>query len=75
MRPIPDPTFAPEPACRRIFASNTRWTVVRGSDLEEATAKACPCGAGTPEIRSSRATAPAAWTSPCSWCKPSPTTR
>ena len=22
-------------ACRRVFASNTRWTVVRGSDLEE----------------------------------------
>jgi hypothetical protein len=22
-------------ACRRIFASNTNWTVVRGSDLEE----------------------------------------
>jgi len=22
-------------ACRRIFASDTRWTVVRGSDLEE----------------------------------------
>ena len=22
-------------ACRRIFASTTRWTVVRGSDLEE----------------------------------------
>jgi hypothetical protein len=22
-------------ACRRVFASDTRWTVVRGSDLEE----------------------------------------
>jgi hypothetical protein len=22
-------------ACRRVFDSDTRWTVVRGSDLEE----------------------------------------
>jgi hypothetical protein len=29
-------------ACRRIFASNTRWTVVRGSDLEEGDSQGLP---------------------------------
>ncbi len=29
-------------ACRRIFASETRWTVVRGSDLEEGTSQGLP---------------------------------
>ena len=29
-------------ACRRIFASPTRWTVVRGSDLEEGDSQALP---------------------------------
>ncbi len=29
-------------ACRRIFASNTRWTVVRGSDLEEGESQGMP---------------------------------
>lgn len=29
-------------ACRRIFASNTRWTVVRGSDLEEGPSEGLP---------------------------------
>lgn len=29
-------------ACRRIFASNTRWTVVRGSDLEEGPSQGLP---------------------------------
>jgi hypothetical protein len=29
-------------ACRRIFASNTRWTVVRGSDLEEGEGQGLP---------------------------------
>jgi NAD(P)-dependent dehydrogenase (short-subunit alcohol dehydrogenase family) len=29
-------------ACRRVFASNTRWTVVRGSDLEEGTSQGLP---------------------------------
>jgi hypothetical protein len=29
-------------ACRRIFASNTRWTVVRGSDLEEGQSQGLP---------------------------------
>ena len=34
-------------ACRRVFASDTRWTVVRGSDLEEGESQGSPCGAGT----------------------------
>ena len=29
-------------ACRRTFASNTRWTVVRGSDLEEGESQGLP---------------------------------
>jgi NAD(P)-dependent dehydrogenase (short-subunit alcohol dehydrogenase family) len=29
-------------ACRRIFASDTRWTVVRGSDLEENESEGLP---------------------------------
>jgi NAD(P)-dependent dehydrogenase (short-subunit alcohol dehydrogenase family) len=29
-------------ACRRIFASDTRWTVVRGSDLEEDASEGLP---------------------------------
>jgi len=29
-------------ACRRIFASDTRWTVVRGSDLEEGKSQGLP---------------------------------
>ena len=29
-------------ACRRIFASNTKWTVVRGSDLEEGESEGLP---------------------------------
>jgi len=29
-------------ACRRVFASNTRWTVVRGSDLEEGKSQGLP---------------------------------
>ncbi|MEU6207533.1 NAD(P)H-binding protein [Micromonospora musae] len=29
-------------ACRRIFASETRWTVVRGSDLEEGDSQGLP---------------------------------
>ena len=43
-------------ACRRVFASDTRWTVVRGSDLETARAKGCPCGADTWATRSCAAT-------------------
>jgi NAD(P)-dependent dehydrogenase (short-subunit alcohol dehydrogenase family) len=29
-------------ACRRVFASETRWTVVRGSDLEEGESQVLP---------------------------------
>jgi hypothetical protein len=29
-------------ACRRVFASETRWTVVRGSDLEEGESQGLP---------------------------------
>ena len=29
-------------ACRRVFASNTRWTVARGSDLEEGETQGLP---------------------------------
>src|SRR3954469_24653986 len=29
-------------ACRRLFASDTRWTVVRGSDLEEGVSEGLP---------------------------------
>ncbi len=29
-------------ACRRVFASNTRWTVVRGSDIEEGESQGLP---------------------------------
>ncbi|NOT42391.1 MAG: NAD(P)H-binding protein [Alphaproteobacteria bacterium] len=29
-------------ACRRVFASQTRWTVVRGSDLEEGPSQGLP---------------------------------
>ena len=29
-------------ACRRVFASDTRWTVVRGSDLEEGASQGLP---------------------------------
>jgi hypothetical protein len=29
-------------ACRRIFESDTRWTVVRGSDLEEGPSEGLP---------------------------------
>jgi hypothetical protein len=31
-----------EEACRRVFASNTLWTVVRGSDLEEGESQGLP---------------------------------
>jgi len=42
-------------ACRRIFASNTRWTVVRGSDLEEGESQGLPVWSrhvGDPILRS-----------------------
>jgi uncharacterized protein YbjT (DUF2867 family) len=42
-------------ACRRIFASDTRWTVVRGSDLEEGDSEGLPVWSrhvGDPILRS-----------------------
>lgn len=42
-------------ACRRIFASDTRWTVVRGSDLEEGESQGLPVWSrhvGDPILRS-----------------------
>ena len=42
-------------ACRRIFASNTRWTVVRGSGLEEGESEGLPVWrrhVGDPVLRS-----------------------
>jgi len=44
-------------ACRRIFASNTLWTVVRGSDLEEGTSQGLPLWSrhvGDPVLASNR---------------------
>ena len=53
-------------ACNRIFASDTRWTVVRGSDLEEGESEGLPVWSRHAAIPSSRATRPAASTSPSS---------
>ena len=42
-------------ACRRIFASDTRWTVVRGSDLEEGESQGLPVWSrhvGAPVLKS-----------------------
>ena len=42
-------------ACRRVFASDTRWTVVRGSDLEEGEPEGLPVWSehvGDPILRS-----------------------
>ena len=44
-------------ACRRIFASDTRWTVVRGSDLEEGESQGLPLWSrhvGDPLLASNR---------------------
>ncbi|MBI5720366.1 MAG: NAD(P)H-binding protein [Burkholderiales bacterium] len=46
-----------EEACRRIFASPTRWTVVRGSDLEEGPSEGLPVWSehvGDPILASNR---------------------
>ena len=43
-------------ACRRVFASDTRWTVVRGSDLEEGERQGLPVWSrhvGDPILKSS----------------------
>ena len=42
-------------ACRRIFASDTKWTVVRGSDLEEGESQGLPVWSrhvGDPSLKS-----------------------
>lgn len=44
-------------ACRRIFDSDTRWTVVRGSDLEEGESQGLPVWSehvGDPVLKSNR---------------------
>jgi hypothetical protein len=44
-------------ACRRVFASDTRWTVVRGSDLEEGDSQGLPVWSrhvGDPILASNR---------------------
>lgn len=44
-------------ACRRVFASSTRWTVVRGSDLEEGESQGLPVWSlhvGDPILQSNR---------------------
>jgi NADPH:quinone reductase-like Zn-dependent oxidoreductase len=44
-------------ACRRVFASDTRWTVVRGSDLEEGESEGVPVWSrhvGDPILESNR---------------------
>jgi NAD(P)-dependent dehydrogenase (short-subunit alcohol dehydrogenase family) len=44
-------------ACRRVFASDTRWTVVRGSDLEEGESHGLPVWSrhvGDPVLESNR---------------------
>jgi len=44
-------------ACRRVFASDTRWTVVRGSDLEEGESEGLPVWSrhvGDPVLESNR---------------------
>ena len=44
-------------ACRRVFASDTRWTVVRGSDLEDGEAQGLPVWSrhvGDPVLASNR---------------------
>jgi NAD(P)-dependent dehydrogenase (short-subunit alcohol dehydrogenase family) len=44
-------------ACRRVFASHTRWTVVRGSDLEEGESQGLPVWSrhvGDPILASNR---------------------
>lgn len=46
-----------EEACRRIFASDRRWTVVRGSDLEEGESQGLPLWSrhvGDPVLASNR---------------------
>ena len=58
-------------ACRRVFASDTRWTVVRGSDLEEGESQGLPVWSqhvGDPVLESNITRRV---DSPCSWWRPS----
>ena len=44
-------------ACRRVFRSNKRWTVVRGSDIEEGESEGRPIWrehVGDPALKSNR---------------------
>ena len=44
-------------ACRRMFASDTRWTIVRGSDLEEGESQGLPVWSrhvGDPILKSNK---------------------
>ena len=52
-------------AARRIFASDTRWTVVRGSSPEEGDSQGLPVWSHHVGDPSSKATSLAAWISPC----------
>jgi hypothetical protein len=54
-------------ACRRVFASDTRWTAVRGSELEEGESQGLPVWSA--HVGDPIATSRAAWTSPSSWSK------
>ena len=54
-------------ACRRVFASNTRWTVVRGSDLEEGEGQGLPVWSRHVGDSILASNGHAAWTTPCSW--------
>ena len=63
-------------ACRRIFASDTRWTVVRGSDLEEGESQGLPVWSrhvGDPDPREQHD--PPRRLRACSWWRRSRTTR
>jgi len=42
LHPFRDAVVCLSKACRRVFASDTRWTVVRGSDLEEGESQGLP---------------------------------
>ena len=57
-------------AARRIFASDTRWIVIRGSDLEEGESQGLPVWSRHVGDPFSRATSRAASTSPFSCSRP-----
>ena len=61
-------------ACRGCSRATPAGPSCAGATSRRARAKACRCGARTSATPSSRATSRAAWTSPCSWWRPSRTT-